>query len=182
MEITPLLIKDILLIQPNLHEDRRGYLYESFNQSLFNQFVKSDVNFLQDIHSHSKKNVIRGLHYQIPPKAQAKLIRVIKGEIFDVAVDLRKNSSTFGHWIGQILNEDNRLQMWIPEGFANGFLSLSDETDVLYKTTAEYSPSFERSIAWNDPDLAISWPINALPIVSKRDALGGAFMDAAIYL
>ncbi len=181
MEITPLLIKDILLIQPNLHEDRRGYLYESFNQSLFNQFVKSDVNFLQDIHSHSKKNVLRGLHYQIHPKAQAKLIRVVKGEIFDVAVDLRKNSSTFGHWIGQVLSEDNKLQMWIPEGFANGFLVLSEDAEVVYKVTEFYSPEYERCIYWKDETLNIDWPISNEPLMSDRDLSGLLFKDAEVY-
>ncbi len=181
MEITPLSIKDILLIKPDLHKDQRGYLYESFNQSIFNELVKSDVNFLQDVHSHSKQNVLRGLHYQIPPKAQAKLVRVVRGEVFDVAVDLRKNSSTFGKWIGQILSEDNKLQMWIPEGFANGFLVLSDYADVVYKVTEEYSPLFERSILWNDPNLGISWPIDGAPIVSERDHLASAFTDAEIY-
>ena len=168
MEITPLSIKDILIIKPQIHEDKRGYLYESFNQSIFNELVKSDVNFLQDVHSHSKQNVLRGLHYQIPPKAQAKLIRVVRGEVFDVAVDLRKNSSTFGKWIGQVLSEDNKLQMWIPEGFANGFLVLSDYADVVYKITEEYSPLFERSILWNDPNLGIEWPIDN-PILQGRD-------------
>ena len=181
MEITPLSIKDILLIKPDLHKDQRGYLYESFNQSIFNELVKSDVNFLQDVHSHSKQNVLRGLHYQIPPKAQAKLIRVVRGEVFDVAVDLRKNSSTFGKWIGQVLSEDNKLQMWIPEGFANGFLVLSDYADVVYKITEEYSPLFERSILWNDPNLGISWPIDGAPIVSERDHLASIFKDAEIY-
>ncbi len=181
MEITPLSIKDILLIKPDLHKDQRGYLYESFNQPIFNELVKSDVNFLQDVHSHSKQNVLRGLHYQIPPKAQAKLVRVVRGKVFDVAVDLRKKSSTFGKWIGQVLSEDNKLQMWIPEGFANGFLVLSDYADVVYKVTEEYSPLFERSILWNDPNLGISWPIDGAPIVSERDHLASTFTDAEIY-
>jgi dTDP-4-dehydrorhamnose 3,5-epimerase len=181
MEITPLSIKDILLIKPDLHKDQRGYLYESFNQPIFNELVKSDVNFLQDVHSHSKQNVLRGLHYQIPPKAQAKLVRVVRGKVFDVAVDLRKKSSTFGKWIGQVLSEDNKLQIWIPEGFANGFLVLSDYADVVYKVTEEYSPLFERSILWNDPNLRISWPIDGAPIVSERDHLASTFTDAEIY-
>jgi dTDP-4-dehydrorhamnose 3,5-epimerase len=182
MEITELSIKDILLIKPCLHEDRRGYLYESFNQSFFNISVKSNVSFLQDIHSYSNKNVLRGLHYQLQPKAQAKLIRVIIGEIFDVAVDLRKNSPTFGRWTGHILSKSNKLQMWIPEGFANGFLVLSDHAEVIYKVTEEYHPQLERTIAWNDPNLSITWPIDTAPIISDKDILGCTFNDAEIHL
>lgn len=181
MEIIPLSIKDVVLIKPDLHQDHRGHLYESFNQSVFNTRIKSDVNFLQDIHSYSKKNVLRGLHYQISPKAQAKLIRVLRGDIFDVAVDLRKDSPTFGNWTGHILSENNMLQMWIPEGFANGFLVLSDDAEIAYKVTKEYSPQFERSIAWNDSDLAIAWPLDIAPVLSEKDALALTFKNAEIF-
>lgn len=181
MEIIPLSIKDVVLIKPDLHQDHRGHLYESFNQSVFNTHIKPDVNFLQDIHSYSKKNVLRGLHYQISPKAQAKLIRVLRGDIFGVAVDLRKDSPTFGNWTGHILSENNMLQMWIPEGFANGFLVLSDDAEITYKVTKEYSPQFERSIAWNDSDLAIAWPLDIAPVLSEKDALALTFKNAEIF-
>ena len=181
MNICALDIKDILIIKPYLHKDERGYLYESFNKHLFNKLVKSNVSFVQDIYSFSHFNVIRGMHYQLNPKAQAKLIQVIKGKIFDVVVDLRKNSPSFGCWVGQILSEKNRFQMWIPEGFANGFLVLSEDAEIAYKVTEEYSPQLERCILWNDNKLGIKWPIVTKPIISERDGLGVPFHNAEIY-
>lgn len=182
MQIEKLTIEDVLLIRPDVYVDTRGSLYESFNQIVFDKLIKKHVHFTQDVHSISLNRVIRGLHYQLPPYAQAKLIRTIKGEIFDVAVDLRKNSLTFGHWVGQILNEVNRLQIWIPEGFAHGFLVLSDYAEVIYKVTDSYNPQAERCIHWNDKTLQIKWPIINSPIVSKRDAAGLTFKDAEVYL
>ena len=182
MDVCELDIKDILLIKPYLYEDSRGYLYESFNKSLFSKFISPNISFTQDIHSYSRRNVIRGLHYQVPPKAQAKLVKVIKGEIFDVVVDLRKNSPTFGRWLGQILSEKNRFQMWIPEGFANGFLVLSNDAEIIYKVSEEYSPKLERCILWSDNALGIKWPVNNQPIISQRDAMGTLFKNAEIYI
>jgi dTDP-4-dehydrorhamnose 3,5-epimerase len=182
MEFCELDIKDILLIKPDLHKDERGYLYESFNKSFFNKYIKSDISFIQDIHSYSRCNVIRGLHYQLAPKAQAKLVRVIKGDIFNVAVDLRKNSPSFGCWVGQVLSKKNRFQMWIPEGFANGFLVLTNDAEIIYKVTEKYSPQFERCILWNDNILGIKWPLNNKPIISQRDALGVSFHNAEVYI
>jgi dTDP-4-dehydrorhamnose 3,5-epimerase len=181
MEITALSIKDVLVIKPQVHEDKRGYLYESFNQTIFNKQLKNDIHFIQDVHSYSKQHTLRGLHYQLPPKAQAKLIRVIKGQIFDVAIDLRKHSSSFGSWVGQILSEKNNLQMWIPEGFANGFLVLSEDAEVVYKVTEFYSPDYERCIIWNDQALNIHWPIKNQPLISDRDLSGKSFKDAEVY-
>jgi len=182
MDIYALEIKDLLILKPGRHQDERGYLYESFNKQLFNERTKSNVSFVQDIYSYSRYNVLRGLHYQLNPKAQAKLIQVIKGEIFDVVVDLRKYSPTFGYWVGQILSEMNGYQMWIPEGFANGFLVLSKDAEVIYKVTEEYSPQHERCILWNDRTLSIKWPVINMPIISKRDALAGSFDKADIYI
>ena len=181
MKITSLNISDLFLIEPCIFEDSWGCFFESFREDFFKKQTLSNIYFVQDNHVKSSHGVLRGLHYQIPPKAQAKLVRVVRGKVFDVAVDLRKKSSTFGKWIGQVLSEDNMLQMWIPEGFANGFLVLSDYADVVYKITEEYSPLFERSILWNDPNLGISWPIDGAPIVSERDHLASIFTDAEIY-
>jgi dTDP-4-dehydrorhamnose 3,5-epimerase len=181
MEITQLSIKDILLVKPRIHEDKRGYLYETFNEATFNKLLKTHIHFVQDVHSYSKQHTLRGLHYQLPQKAQAKLVRVIKGEIFDVAIDLRKHSSSFGSWVGHILSAKNKLQMWIPEGFANGFLVLSEDAEVVYKVTEFYSPDYERSIFWRDESLKIDWPIKSEPIISDRDLLGTPFKDAEMY-
>jgi dTDP-4-dehydrorhamnose 3,5-epimerase len=181
MEVNSLAIQDVLIIKPHIHEDHRGFLFEAFNQLRFNEVLKDNINFVQDIHSFSFKNVLRGLHYQINPNSQAKLIRVIKGEIFDVAIDLRKNSITFGCWVSNILSEDNRLQMLIPQGFAHGYLILSEYAEVNYKVTSLYNQQTERCIRWNDKTLDIKWPISSTPIISKRDALGLSFKDAEIY-
>jgi len=181
MEITSLSIKDILILKPRIHEDNRGYLYESFNEALFNKLLKYNIHFVQDVHSCSKHNTLRGLHYQLPQKAQAKLVRVIKGEIFNVAIDLRKHSPSFGSWVGQILSEKNKLQMWIPEGFANGFLVLSEDAEVVYKVTEFYSPDYERCILWRDESLKIDWPIKSELLISDRDLSGMLFKDAEMY-
>jgi dTDP-4-dehydrorhamnose 3,5-epimerase len=160
-------IPDVILITPHLFNDERGYFFENFNHSIFKQ-NQINLNFIQENFSKSKKNVIRGLHFQKNPKAQAKLVTAISGEIFDVAVDLRKNSSTFGKWVGEILSETNHKSLYVPEGFAHGFCVLSESADIVYKINKEYSPEHEQGIIWNDPELDISWPISK-PILSEKD-------------
>ena len=168
MNITPTAIPDVLLIEPKVFGDDRGLFFESFNQAKFESLVGRQVNFVQDNHSRSVKNVLRGLHYQIQ-QTQGRLVRVVQGEVFDVAVDIRKSSPTFGRWVGEILSADNNKQLWVPEGFAHGFLVLSDAAEFLYKTTDYYAPEFERSIIWNDPDIAIKWPLDVEPVLSVKD-------------
>jgi dTDP-4-dehydrorhamnose 3,5-epimerase len=175
MKTSPLAIADVILIEPRVFGDERGFFYESFNQHAFNQAIGSDVIFVQDNHSKSGKNVLRGLHYQLPPKAQGKLVRVIAGAVFDVAVDIRQDSPTFGKWVGEVLSADNRRQLWIPPGLAHGFLVLSDAAEFLYKTTDYYSPAHERCIRWDDPDLAVEWPLAGVPSLSAKDMQGAAF-------
>jgi dTDP-4-dehydrorhamnose 3,5-epimerase len=163
----PLRIPDVISITPHLFNDERGYFFENFNHSRFKQ-DQIDLNFIQENFSKSKKNVIRGLHFQKPPKAQAKLVTAVSGEIFDVAVDLRKNSPTFGKWVSEILSEINHKSLYVPEGFAHGFCVLSEGATVVYKINQEYSPDHEQGIIWNDPDIDISWPISE-PIISEKD-------------
>ena len=172
MNVKPLAIRDVLLIEPKVFGDERGFFFESFNQKAFNELTGLDVQFVQDNHSRSAKNVLRGLHYQLPPKAQGKLVRVVVGEVFDVAVDIRKDSPTFGKWVGEVLSADNKRQLWIPPGFAHGFLVLSEAAEFLYKTTDYYAPELERSIAWDDPEVAVRWPMSGLPVVSAKDRAG----------
>ena len=172
MKATPLTIPDVILIEPKVFVDERGYFYESFNQNAFNQVIGYDVQFVQDNHSKSQKGVLRGLHYQLAPKAQGKLVRVIQGEVFDVAVDIRKDSPTFGQWVGEILSAENKRQLWIPEGFAHGFITQSETAEFLYKTTDYYAPEYERCIAWNDSEIGINWPLDQAPILSSKDQLG----------
>ncbi len=171
MKATTLAISDVLLIEPKVFGDERGFFFESFNQAQFEVAVGKSVQFVQDNQSRSAKNVLRGLHYQIQ-QPQGKLVRVVQGEVFDVAVDLRKSSKTFGQWVGEILSADNKRQLWIPEGFAHGFVVLSDTAEFLYKTTAYYAPAYERNILWNDPDIGIAWPIQGDPVLSIKDAVG----------
>ncbi len=179
MKITPLAISGVLLIEPKVFGDDRGFFFESFNQQAFNEATGLDADFVQDNHSKSAKNVLRGLHYQLPPKAQGKLVRVVAGEVFDVAVDIRKGSPSFGQWVGKVLSAENKLQMWVPAGLAHGFLVLSSSAEFLYKTTDYYSPEHERSIAWNDPALAIDWPlIETSAILSPKDAAAPLLADA----
>ena len=175
MKVTALAIPDVLLFEPKVFGDERGFFFESFNQQRFNAATGLDLQFVQDNHSKSAKGVLRGLHYQLPPKAQGKLVRVVAGEVFDVAVDIRKNSPTFGQWVGEILSGDNKRQLWIPPGLAHGFVVLSDSAEFLNKTTDYYAPEMERCIRWDDPDLAIDWPIGGEPVLSGKDALGGRF-------
>ena len=174
MKITPLDISDVLLIEPKVFGDDRGFFFESFNADTFCKAVGHDVQFAQDNHSKSSKNVLRGLHYQQAPKAQGKLVRVTQGEVFDVAVDIRQGSPTFGKWVGEILSADNKKQLWIPEGFAHGFLTLSDTAEFLYKTTNYYAPTLEGCLMWNDAEIGIQWPDmdGAEPLLSAKDQLG----------
>ncbi len=169
MKITPLNIPDVLLIEPEVFADERGFFFESFNQERFEKAIGQKINFVQDNHSKSVKGVLRGLHYQLPPKAQGKLVRVIQGDVFDVAVDLRQSSATFGKWVGEILSSDNRKQMWIPEGFAHGFLTLSDTAEFLYKTTDFYSKDHECAIRWDDETIGIDWPVKKVSLSSKDE-------------
>ena len=170
MKVTPLSIPDVLLIEPQVYGDDRGFFFESFNQNKFEEVIGKKINFVQDNHSKSIKGVLRGLHYQLAPKAQGKLVRVIQGEVFDVAVDLRKSSPTFGKWVGEIISSDNKKQIWIPEGFAHGFLTLSDTAEFLYKTTNFYSKDHERAIRWNDETIRIDWPMKEVSLSSKDNA------------
>lgn len=175
MRISRLKIPDILVIEPDVFPDSRGFFYESFNSKEFIDKVGVDVNFVQDNHSKSNLGVLRGLHYQLPPMGQGKLIRVISGKIFDVAVDLRTSSPTFGKWVGEYLSADNKKQLWIPEGFAHGFVALTDATEILYKVTNYYSKEHEKCIIWNDADIAITWPQNVNITLSDKDNLGQNF-------
>ena len=170
MKVTPLAIPDVLLIEPQVFGDERGFFYESFNQNKFEEAIGRKINFVQDNHSKSVKGVLRGLHYQLTPKAQGKIVRVIQGEVFDVALDLRQSSPTFGQWVGEILSADNKKQMWIPEGFAHGFLTLSDTAEFLYKTTDFYSKDHEEAIQWNDKIIDIDWPMKNVSLSSKDNA------------
>jgi dTDP-4-dehydrorhamnose 3,5-epimerase len=177
MKVTSLSIPDVLLIEPQVFGDDRGFFFESFNQNQFEAAVKRKINFVQDNHSKSVKGVLRGLHYQLPPKAQGKLVRVIQGEVFDVAVDLRQSSPSFGKWVGEILSSENKKQLWVPEGFAHGFVTLSDTAEFLYKTTDFYSKEHERAIHWNDRAIAIDWGFEH-PLLSNKDEVARSFKEA----
>ncbi|MEY3200475.1 MAG: dTDP-4-dehydrorhamnose 3,5-epimerase [Pseudomonadota bacterium] len=168
MKATPLAIPDVLLIEPQVYGDERGFFFESFNQSHFDAAVGRPVKFVQDNHSRSCRGVLRGLHYQTQ-HTQGKLVRVVSGEVFDVAVDIRQSSPTFGRWVGARLSAENKRQMWVPEGFAHGFLVLSDYADFLYKTTDYYAPEHAHAIAWNDPEIGIEWPFEGEPVLSAND-------------
>ena len=178
MKIIQTKIKDIKIFQPNVFADKRGYFFESFNLEKFELAIGKKITFLQDNHSKSIKNVLRGLHYQIPPNAQGKLVRVLRGEVYDVAVDLRKSSPTFGHWVGEILSSENKKQLWVPEGFAHGFLTLSKDAEYSYKTTNYYFAESERNIKWDDLDLKINWLGNKNPILSEKDKKAYSFKKA----
>ena len=178
MKITPCNIPDVLLMEPKVFGDERGFFMESFNQRGFRDATGLDLQFVQDNHSRSARNVLRGLHYQVV-QPQGKLVRVVAGEVFDVAVDIRPGSPTFGKWAGEILSAANKRQLWVPPGLAHGFLVLSETADFLYKTTDYYAPAHERCIAWNDPTLAIDWPLNGqIPLLSAKDVAGTAFLKA----
>ena len=171
MKVTSLKIPDVKLIEPDVFKDERGFFYESFNQQKFNKAIGENITFVQDNHSKSSKGVLRGLHYQEAPFAQGKLVRVIAGEVYDVAVDIRKDSPTYGQWVTETLSADNHKQLWIPEGFAHGFLALTDEAEFLYKTTDFYNKEAERLIHWNKNDFDIKWPLNdEMIFLSKKDS------------
>jgi len=179
LKITALDIPDILVIEPAVIEDDRGSFFESFNHRAFATFLNQDTRFVQDNQSFSRKGVLRGLHYQLPPFAQGKLVRVLSGEVLDVSVDIRRSSPTFGKWVGVVLSAQNRKQLWIPPGFAHGFLTLSNTSEFAYKVSEYYKPEFERTIAWNDPELAIDWQVE--PVLSEKDLRGLSLADAEIY-
>lgn len=174
-------IPDLLIIEPKVFGDARGFFFESFNRKKFEQLTGHASNFVQDNHSCSAQHVLRGLHYQIK-QPQAKLVRVVAGKVFDVAVDIRKSSPTFGRWVGSILSAENKQMFWIPEGFAHGFVVLSEYAEFLYKTTDYWAPEYERSILWNDPDLAIDWQLNgSLPLLSRKDQEAMPFCQAELF-
>ncbi len=180
MKVTPTTIPEVLIIEPKVFGDARGFFYESFNQKAFNQATNTEYQFVQDNHSRSTKGVLRGLHYQIQ-QPQGKLVRVVSGSVFDVAVDIRRASPTFGRWVGMELSEENHKQLWIPAGFAHGFMVTSDSAEFLYKTTDYYAPEHERCIAWDDPALGIQWPLTASPSLSAKDQQGLALSEAEIF-
>ncbi|CAH1906328.1 dTDP-4-dehydrorhamnose 3,5-epimerase [Candidatus Nitrotoga sp. HW29] len=180
-DVTQTAIADLLIIEPKVFGDARGFFFESFNQKVFESITGRSVNFVQDNHSRSAQHVLRGLHYQIK-QPQGKLVRVVAGEVFDVAVDIRKSSPTFGLWAGVVLSAENKRMFWVPEGFAHGFVVLSEHAEFLYKTTNYWAPEYERSILWNDPDLAIDWHLDQTPpILSKKDQEGLLFAKAELF-
>jgi dTDP-4-dehydrorhamnose 3,5-epimerase len=180
MKVIPTKIPDVAILEPKVFYDERGFFFESYNRQNFTEIAGHVVNFVQDNHSRSKQNVLRGLHYQIQ-QPQGKLVRVIVGSIFDVAVDIRKSSPTFGQWVGCELSAENKHQIWIPPGFAHGFVVLSEFAEVLYKTTDYYAPQYERCILWNDPNLAIDWQFAGNPILSAKDQAGKPFLEAEVF-
>ena len=181
MQVIQTAIPEVLILVPRIFGDDRGLFYESFNLAKFNEITGLAPNFVQDNHSKSVKNVLRGLHYQIM-QPQGKLVRVTSGEVFDVAVDIRKSSPTFGRWVGQILSAENKHQMWVPPGFAHGFLVLSETAEFLYKTTNYYAPEYERCIAWDDVDIGIQWPLQDTPLLSVKDQQGAMLSEAELFI
>ncbi|HGA2317514.1 TPA: dTDP-4-dehydrorhamnose 3,5-epimerase [Pseudomonas putida] len=181
MHAIPLAIPEVVLFTPKVFGDERGFFFESFNARVFNEVTGEQHEFVQDNHSRSVKGVLRGLHYQLPPHAQGKLVRVVQGEVFDVAVDIRRSSPAFGKWVGAVLSAQNHNQLWIPPGFAHGFVTLSETAEFLYKTTDFYATQSERCIAWDDPQIAIEWPIDFEPALSAKDRIGVALKDADLF-
>ena len=180
MQVTSLRIPEVKLIEPKIFGDDRGFFFESFNARSFRGLTGVDAQFVQDNHSKSVKGVLRGLHYQLTPHAQGKLVRVVQGEVFDVAVDIRKGSPTFGQWVAEILTAENKKQLWIPEGFAHGFVTLTDTAEFLYKTTSYYAPESERCINWNDPEIGIDWPLQDV-VLSSKDQQGQPLRAAEVF-
>jgi dTDP-4-dehydrorhamnose 3,5-epimerase len=182
MQITPTALPGVLILEPRVFADERGFFLESFNQHAFEAAIGLSVSFVQDNHSCSQRGVLRGLHYQLPPHAQGKLVRVVRGSVFDVAVDIRRGSPTFGRWVGTTLDARSQRQMWIPPGFAHGFLALEDDTHFLYKTTAYYARDGERAIAWNDPAIGIDWPnLGSAPMLADKDAAAPPMANAETF-
>ncbi|MBI3529683.1 MAG: dTDP-4-dehydrorhamnose 3,5-epimerase [Betaproteobacteria bacterium] len=180
MKVTPGALPEILMLEPRVFGDERGFFLESYNQRVFREATGIDANFVQDNHSRSARNVLRGLHYQLK-QAQGKLVRVVAGEVFDVAVDLRRSSPRYGRWMGLQLSAENKRMLWIPAGFAHGFLALSEFAEVLYKATDYYAPERERCVLWNDPDIGVDWPLTGVPLVSERDGRGVALKLAETF-
>ncbi len=180
MKVTATAIPDVLLIEPTVFGDERGFFYESYNEKVWKEETGLSTRFVQDNHSRSVKGVLRGIHYQIK-QSQGKLVRVVVGEVFDVAVDLRKSSPTFGQWVGEILSAENKRSLWVPEGFGHGFLVTSEAAEFLYRTTDFYAPEYERCIKWNDPELAVEWPVDGVPQLSGKDEQGASFKEAEMY-
>lgn len=181
MQVTKAALPEVLIIEPDVYADNRGYFLESWNAARYQKYGLP-AHFAQDNLSFSHQGVLRGLHYQLPPKAQGKLVRVVAGEVFDVAVDVRKSSTTFGQWAGVVLSAENNKQLWIPEGFAHGFLVLSNTAVFLYKAADNYAPAFERCICWNDPDIGIRWPLHNLsPVISSKDQAGSPLALAEVF-
>lgn len=180
MHIQSTAIPDVVIIEPKVFGDDRGFFYESFNENRFRELTGVSASFVQDNHSKSAKNVLRGLHYQIK-QPQGKLVRVVAGEVFDVAVDIRKASPTFGRWVGVTLSAENKRQLWIPAGFAHGFVVTSDSAEFLYKTTDYWAPEYERSILWNDPAIGIEWPLDAQPLLSGKDQKASLLAEADVF-
>lgn len=180
MKVTSGVLPEVLILEPRVFGDERGFFLESYNQRVFREAAGIDANFVQDNHSRSSRNVLRGLHYQLK-QAQGKLMRVVAGEVFDVAVDLRRSSPRYGRWMGLQLSADNKRMLWIPSGFAHGFLALSEFAEVFYKTTDYYAPEHERCVLWNDPDIGIDWPLTGVPLVSEKDRRGVALKVAETF-
>jgi dTDP-4-dehydrorhamnose 3,5-epimerase len=180
MKAIPTNLPEVMIIEPKVFGDERGFFFESFNAKKFAELTDVDVEFVQDNHSLSAKNILRGLHYQIK-QAQGKLVRVVTGEVFDVAVDIRKSSPRFGQWTGVVLSAENQRQLWIPPGFAHGFVVLSDKAEFLYKTTDYWAPEYERSLQWNDPAIGIEWPLQGEPVMSAKDQQGKLLADAEVF-
>ena len=180
IQVTATALPEVKIIEPKVFGDARGFFLESFNGREFAEHVEAGVEFVQDNHSRSAKGVLRGLHYQVQ-HAQGKLVRVVEGEVFDVAVDVRKSSANFGKWVGVTLSVDNHRQLWVPPGFAHGFVVLSESAQFLYKTTDYWFPEFERSILWNDPEIGIEWPIDFEPVLAAKDAAGKRLVDADVF-
>ncbi len=181
MQVCKLDIPEVMLLTPRVFGDERGFFFESYNARVFEQLTGLRLDFVQDNHSRSRRGVLRGLHYQLPPHAQGKLVRVVLGEVFDVAVDIRRGSSTFGKWVGEKLSVDNKRQLWIPPGFAHGFITLSDTAEVLYKTTDFYVPESECCILWNDPRIGVRWPFDGIPLLSFKDQQAPSLQDARVF-
>lgn len=180
LNVISTLLPEVLIIEPRVFGDSRGFFFESFNQRAFEEATGQRCTFVQDNHSRSARNVLRGLHYQVQ-HSQGKLVRVVSGEVFDVAVDLRRSSPNFGKWVGVTLSAENKRQLWVPEGFAHGFLVTSDEAEFVYKVTDYWHPEHERSLIWNDPDVGIEWPIDVSPIVAAKDADGKRLVEAEVF-
>lgn len=181
MKAVRLAIPDVVLLKPKVFRDVRGHFFESYNRDAFRKMTGVGADFVQDNHSRSERGVLRGLHYQLPPRAQGKLVRVVRGEVFDVAVDIRRGSPTFGRWVGHVLSDRNRAQLWIPEGFAHGFLTLSAAADLVYKVTAPHDPERERCIQWDDPEIGVRWRRDQDIILSGRDLLGGRLSESEVF-